>query len=70
MNKQYFAVFDTNVLVSALMSARQDSPTVRLLDYVIDDRIYCCITAKSSVNTTMCSIVTSSTSVKNAYRQY
>ena len=30
MNKQYFAVFDTNVLVSALMSARQDSPTVRL----------------------------------------
>ena len=39
MNKQYFAVFDTNVLVSALMSARQDSPTVRLLDYVIDDRI-------------------------------
>ena len=37
--KQYYAVFDTNVLVSALMSARQDSPTVRLLDYVIDDRI-------------------------------
>jgi putative PIN family toxin of toxin-antitoxin system len=39
MNKQYSAVFDTNVLVSALMSARQDSPTVRLLDYVIDERI-------------------------------
>ena len=37
--KQYYAVFDTNVLVSALMSARQDSPTVRLLDYVIDERI-------------------------------
>lgn len=39
MMKQYYAVFDTNVLVSALMSARQDSPTVRLLDYVIDERI-------------------------------
>ena len=39
MTKQYYAVFDTNVLVSALMSARQDSPTVRLLDYVIDERI-------------------------------
>jgi len=37
--KQYYAVFDTNVLVSALMSTRQDSPTVRLLDYVIDERI-------------------------------
>ncbi len=36
---QFYAVFDTNVLVSALMSARQDSPTVRLLDYVIDKRI-------------------------------
>ncbi len=39
MMKLYYAVFDTNVLVSALMSARQDSPTVRLLDYVIDERI-------------------------------
>ena len=39
MMKQYYAVFDTNVLVSALMSAQQDSPTVRLLDYVIDERI-------------------------------
>ena len=37
--KQYYAVFDTNVLVSALMSSRQDSPTVLLLDYVIDERI-------------------------------
>jgi putative PIN family toxin of toxin-antitoxin system len=39
MTKQFYAVFDTNVLVSALMSARQESPTVRLLDYVIDERI-------------------------------
>ena len=37
--KQFYAVFDTNVLVSALMSAQQESPTVRLLDYVIDERI-------------------------------
>ena len=39
MTKQYYAVFDTNVLVSALMSSRQDSPTVALLDYVLDGRI-------------------------------
>lgn len=39
MTKLFFAVFDTNVLVSALMSTRTDSPTVRLLDYVIDERI-------------------------------
>lgn len=39
MTKQLYAVFDTNVLVSALMSARQGSPTVKLLDYVIDGRI-------------------------------
>ena len=39
MTKQLYAVFDTNVLVSALMSARQDSPTVKLLDYVLDGRI-------------------------------
>ena len=37
--KQFYAVFDTNVLVSALMTVRQDSPTVQLLDYVIDQRI-------------------------------
>ena len=37
--KQFYAVFDTTILVSALMSTRQDSPTVRLLDYVIDQRI-------------------------------
>ena len=39
MTKQLYAVFDTNVLVPALMSARQDSPTVKLLDYVLDGRI-------------------------------
>lgn len=39
MAKQFYAVFDTNVFVSALMSSRQDSPTVALLDYVLDGRI-------------------------------
>ena len=34
-----YAVFDTNVLVSALMTTRLDSPTVLLLDYVLDGRI-------------------------------
>ena len=37
--KTFYAVFDTNVLVSALMSKHADSPTVLLLDYVIDGRI-------------------------------
>lgn len=37
--ERFYAVFDTNVLVSALMSRRQDSPTVVLLDYVLDGRI-------------------------------
>lgn len=35
----FYAVFDTNVLVSALLTTRQDSPTVLLLDYVLDGRI-------------------------------
>lgn len=39
MKKTFYAVFDTNVLVSALMTRRTDSPTVALLDYVIDGRI-------------------------------
>ncbi len=39
MTKTFYAVFDTNVLVSALMSRRADSPTVVLLDYVLDGRI-------------------------------
>lgn len=37
--KTFYAVFDTNVLVSALMSSHQESPTVALLDYVLDRRI-------------------------------
>ena len=37
--KIFYAVFDTNVLVSALMSKHADSPTVLLLDYVLDGRI-------------------------------
>ena len=39
MTEPFYAVFDTNVLVSALMSRHADSPTVALLDYVLDGRI-------------------------------
>lgn len=39
MSKVFYAVFDTNVLVSALMSKRKDSPTVALLDLVLSGRI-------------------------------
>lgn len=39
MNKIYYAVFDTNVLVSSLLTKRADSPTVQLLDYVLEGRI-------------------------------
>ena len=39
MTKTFYAVFDTNVLVSALLTKRADSPTVQLLDYVFDGRI-------------------------------
>ena len=35
----FYAVFDTNVLVSSLLTTRQDSPAVLLLDYVLDGRI-------------------------------
>lgn len=34
-----YAVFDTNVLISALLSKREDSPTVLLLNHVLDGRI-------------------------------
>lgn len=34
--KSLYAVFDTNVLVSSLMSKREDSPTVLLLNCVLD----------------------------------
>jgi len=37
--KRFYAVFDTNVLVSSLMSKRIDSPTVVLLDYVLDGQV-------------------------------
>lgn len=37
--KDFFAVFDTNVLVSALLSRRKDSATVQLLNHVLDGRI-------------------------------
>ena len=37
--KKLYAVFDTNVLVSSLMSKRDDSPTVVLLDYVLGGQI-------------------------------
>lgn len=39
MTTTFYAVFDTNVLVSALMSKHADSPTVQLLDCVLDGRI-------------------------------
>lgn len=37
--KQYYAVFDTNVLVSALLSRNAVSPTVALLDHILDRTI-------------------------------
>lgn len=36
---KFYAVFDTNVLVSALMTTRSDSPTVQLVDHVLSGRI-------------------------------
>jgi putative PIN family toxin of toxin-antitoxin system len=37
--KHYYAVFDTNVLVSALLSNNPESPTVALLDYIINGTV-------------------------------
>ena len=37
--KKFYAVFDTNVLVSSLMTKRDDAATVVLLDYVLDGQI-------------------------------
>lgn len=34
--KQYYAVFDTNVLVSALLSRNAESPTVAVVDLILD----------------------------------
>lgn len=36
---EYYAVIDTNVLISALLSKRDDSPTVKVLDAVFDGKI-------------------------------
>ena len=36
---KFYAVFDTNVLVSALLSKRLDSPTVLLLNLVLEGTI-------------------------------
>ena len=35
----YYAVIDTNVLVSALLSKRTDAATVRVLDVMLDGQI-------------------------------
>ena len=37
--KQFYAVFDTNVLVSALLTSNAASPTVAVLDYILDRTI-------------------------------
>ena len=37
--KQFYAVFDTNVLVSALLTRNTASPTVAVLDYILDRTI-------------------------------
>lgn len=37
--KSFFAVFDTNVLVSSLLTKREDSPTATLLDYVLEGSV-------------------------------
>lgn len=36
---RYYAVIDTNVLISALLSKNEDSATVRVMDAVFDGRI-------------------------------
>ena len=37
--KTFYAVFDTNVLVSSLLTKRDDSPTLQLLHFVFEGRI-------------------------------
>ena len=39
MKKTYYAVYDTNILVSALLTSRKDSPTALLLDMVLEGRV-------------------------------
>ena len=67
--RTFYAVFDTNVLVSALMSKRADSPTVLLLDYVLDGRIvllynediiHTVTLDRITVRTTFCTAITCS----------
>lgn len=38
-NERYYAVFDTNVLVSALLTSNVSSPTVELLNHILDRTI-------------------------------
>lgn len=37
--KRYYAVFDTNVLVAALLTSNASSPTVELLNHILDRTI-------------------------------
>lgn len=37
---EYYAVIDTNVLLSAMLSKNADSATVKVLDAVFDGTIY------------------------------
>lgn len=37
--KRYYAVFDTNVLVAALLTSNVSSPTVELLNHILDRTI-------------------------------
>ena len=39
MSMEYYAVIDTNVLLSALLSKNEDSATVRVLNAVFDGKI-------------------------------
>lgn len=36
---KYYAVFDTNVLVSSLLTKHPDSPTARVIDAIADGQI-------------------------------
>ena len=43
---EFYAAIDTNVLISALLSKNEDSPTVKILEAVFDGKIiplYPCI---------------------------
>ncbi len=34
--KKYFAVIDTNVIISSQLSSREDSPVVLIWNYIVD----------------------------------